>query len=150
MPIELITGLQVGAGASRGDWGEGPSQEPAQLVIGAHGRAATQAFNHMDVPAARHRVQRGAPCACDQRTGIAAASSLLRGVPSCRRSSCSRDWRDAVKSPKALEDLEQAVEAVKTKCPKVKWKDSYAVMGPYDYIDIFEAPDFATAAQVSA
>ena len=25
---------------------------------------------------------------------------------------------DAVKSPKALEDLEQAVEAVKTKCPK--------------------------------
>jgi uncharacterized protein with GYD domain len=58
---------------------------------------------------------------------------------------------DAVKSPKALEDLEhKAVEAVKAKCPKVKWKDSYAVMGPYDYIDIFEAPDLATAAQVSA
>jgi uncharacterized protein with GYD domain len=58
---------------------------------------------------------------------------------------------DAVKSPKALEDLERkAVEVVKAKCPKVKWKDSYAVTGPYDYIDIFEAPDLATAAQVSA
>src|SRR5512145_272552 len=58
---------------------------------------------------------------------------------------------DAVKSPKALEDLERkAVEAVKAKCPKVKWKDSYAVMRPYDYLDIFEAPDLATAVQVSA
>ena len=58
---------------------------------------------------------------------------------------------DAVKSPRMLEDLERkAVEAVKAKCPKAKWKDSYAVMGPYDYIDIFEAPDLATAAQVSA
>ena len=58
---------------------------------------------------------------------------------------------DAVKSPKALEDLEHnVVEAVKAKCPKVKWKDSYAVMGPFDYIDIFEAPDLASAAQVSA
>ena len=36
---------------------------------------------------------------------------------------------EAVKSPTALEDLERkAVEAVKAKCPKVKWKDSYAVM----------------------
>jgi uncharacterized protein with GYD domain len=58
---------------------------------------------------------------------------------------------DAVKSPKALEDLEhKAVEAVKAKCPTVKWKGSYAVMGPHDYMDIFEAPDLATAAQVSA
>jgi uncharacterized protein with GYD domain len=58
---------------------------------------------------------------------------------------------DAVKSPKGLEDLERkAVEAVKAKCPKVTWRGSYAVMAPYDYIDIFEAPDLATAAQVSA
>jgi uncharacterized protein with GYD domain len=57
---------------------------------------------------------------------------------------------DAVKSPKQLEELERkVVEAVKLKCPKVKWQCSYAVTGPYDYVDVFEAPDLATAAQVS-
>jgi uncharacterized protein with GYD domain len=58
---------------------------------------------------------------------------------------------DAAKSPKALEELERkSFEAVKAKCPKVKWKNSYAVMGSYDYLDIFEASDLATAVQVSA
>jgi uncharacterized protein with GYD domain len=59
---------------------------------------------------------------------------------------------DAVKSLKALGDLQRrAVEAVKAKCAKVKWKDSCAVTGrPYDYMDIFEAPDLATAAHMSA
>ena len=57
------------------------------------------------------------------------------------RSSLPRRWRTSER---------KAVEAVKAKCPKVKWKNSYAVTGPYDYLDIFEAPDLATAAQVSA
>ena len=57
---------------------------------------------------------------------------------------------DAVKSPKALEDLEhKVVEAVKAKCPKVKWKDSYAVMGPFDYI-ASRLRTLPPAAQVSA
>ncbi|MFZ1102790.1 MAG: GYD domain-containing protein [Hyphomicrobiaceae bacterium] len=56
---------------------------------------------------------------------------------------------DAVKSPRALEDLERkAVEAVKAKCPRSSGRT--AVMGPYDDIDILEAPDLANAAQVSA
>jgi len=38
---------------------------------------------------------------------------------------------------------------VKKKCPKVKFISHYAVLGPYDFVDIFEAPDAETAAKVS-
>lgn len=42
------------------------------------------------------------------------------------------------------------VEKIRKACPKVKWLADYAVMGPYDYLDIFEAPDNVTAMKVSA
>ncbi|MFX0061049.1 MAG: GYD domain-containing protein [Candidatus Hermodarchaeota archaeon] len=35
------------------------------------------------------------------------------------------------------------------KCPEVKWIDHYALLGPYDFLDIFEAPNEETAAKVS-
>jgi uncharacterized protein with GYD domain len=58
---------------------------------------------------------------------------------------------EAVRSPRALEDLERKVSAhVKASCPGVEWVGSYAVLGPYDYIDIFRAPDLDTASKVSA
>ncbi len=41
------------------------------------------------------------------------------------------------------------LEAVKAKCPEVKWIDHYAILGPYDFMDIFEAPSEEVAAKVS-
>ncbi|MEW6365631.1 MAG: GYD domain-containing protein [Acidobacteriota bacterium] len=38
---------------------------------------------------------------------------------------------------------------VKTCCPDVKWLAHYAILGPYDFMDIYEAPDVETAHKVS-
>jgi uncharacterized protein with GYD domain len=38
---------------------------------------------------------------------------------------------------------------VKTACPQVKWHAHYAILGPYDFMDIYEAPDVDTAHKVS-
>lgn len=38
---------------------------------------------------------------------------------------------------------------VQTACPQVKWLAHYALLGPYDYMDIYEAPDVETAHRVS-
>ena len=41
------------------------------------------------------------------------------------------------------------LEQVKEKCPDVKFIAHYAVLGAYDFVDIYEAPDEDTAAKVS-
>jgi uncharacterized protein with GYD domain len=38
---------------------------------------------------------------------------------------------------------------VKAACPEVKWKAHYALLGPYDFMDIYDAPDSDTAHKVS-
>lgn len=41
------------------------------------------------------------------------------------------------------------MERVKEKCPEVNFLTHYALLGPYDFLDIYEAPDEETAAKVS-
>lgn len=41
------------------------------------------------------------------------------------------------------------LEQVKEKCPEVRFIAHYALLGSYDFIDIYEAPDEETAAKVS-
>jgi uncharacterized protein with GYD domain len=43
----------------------------------------------------------------------------------------------------------QWMETVKVKCPGVKWIDHYALLGPYDFLDIYEAPSEEVAAKVA-
>ena len=41
------------------------------------------------------------------------------------------------------------LDQVREKCPDVKFLAHYAILGQYDFIDIYEAPDNETAAKVS-
>lgn len=38
---------------------------------------------------------------------------------------------------------------VKERCPEVKFLAHYAILGPYDFMDLYEAPDVETAHKVS-
>lgn len=55
----------------------------------------------------------------------------------------------AVKSHKDFELLEKEVcSKIKQECKEVRWLLSYVLLEPYDYLDLFEAPDPTTAAKV--
>jgi uncharacterized protein with GYD domain len=41
------------------------------------------------------------------------------------------------------------LQKVKECCPEVKWLHHYAILGPYDFMDIYDAPDVETAHKVS-
>jgi len=57
---------------------------------------------------------------------------------------------EALTRPGAVADLNKKVEErIRQECPGVKWLANYAVLGPCDYLDIFEAPDADTATRVA-
>lgn len=57
---------------------------------------------------------------------------------------------EAVSTPKFVDKLEKKVaDRIHRNCPEVKWIGSYSVLGPYDYVDIFEAPDGDSATKVA-
>jgi uncharacterized protein with GYD domain len=41
------------------------------------------------------------------------------------------------------------LQKVNQACPEVKWVAHYAILGPYDFMDIYEAPDAESAHKVS-
>ena len=57
---------------------------------------------------------------------------------------------DAITDPSAIAELgHQVTEKLNAECPEAKWISSYAVLGPYDYLDLFEAPDNEAAAKAA-
>jgi uncharacterized protein with GYD domain len=43
----------------------------------------------------------------------------------------------------------KVAEKLKIECPEVRWISSYSILGPYDYLDLFEAPSADAAAKVA-
>ena len=57
---------------------------------------------------------------------------------------------ELVKNPKKLKAIgDQLGKKIRQECPKVKWICHYALLGPYDFLDIYEAPNEEVAAKVS-
>jgi uncharacterized protein with GYD domain len=59
-------------------------------------------------------------------------------------------------SPESVRDAEVRREAgrawlskVKKACPEVRWISHYAILGPYDFMDIYDAPNEEVAHKVS-
>lgn len=42
------------------------------------------------------------------------------------------------------------VAKIQEHIPEIKWISNYAILGPWDYLDVFQAPDLMTAMKLSA
>lgn len=58
---------------------------------------------------------------------------------------------EATREPRSYRELVDRVrERLRKDCPEVKWLANYWLLGPYDYLDIYTAPDEEVATKVSA
>ena len=56
----------------------------------------------------------------------------------------------ALHQPRSFTTLEHHVaEQVRQHCPDVRWLDSWALLGHWDYLDVIDAPDLDAATRVS-
>jgi uncharacterized protein with GYD domain len=56
---------------------------------------------------------------------------------------------ERARRPRQARDGKGWLKKVQALCPQVKWLAHYAILGPYDFMDIYEAPDIETAHKVS-
>jgi uncharacterized protein with GYD domain len=56
---------------------------------------------------------------------------------------------DASVAPSSI-GFHELMEAIRSNCSGVEWVERYAVLGPFDFVDVFTAPSIETAMQVSA
>ncbi len=57
----------------------------------------------------------------------------------------------SLSDPGSFVELERrAIERLRADIPEVDWTLNLATLGPYDYLDVFRAPDNAAAMKVSA
>ena len=57
---------------------------------------------------------------------------------------------DAVRDAAVRKAMGRAwLKKVQASCPEVRWIAHYAILGPYDFMDIYHAPDADTAHKVS-
>lgn len=57
----------------------------------------------------------------------------------------------ATPAAESLKDMERGLmDRVRTVCPQVEWVHNYAVHGGRNILDVFRAPDLATARKVSS
>jgi uncharacterized protein with GYD domain len=57
---------------------------------------------------------------------------------------------ESVRDPRGFQQVARQVgERLRSQFPGVKWLSSYSILGPYDIVDLFEAPDNETATQVA-
>lgn len=57
---------------------------------------------------------------------------------------------EALKTPGSLQKLERDIKKrIEEECPDIVWKANYAVLGPCDYLDVFEAQDNESATKAA-